>query len=229
MKLVGVLSWYDEPVWCLTELVTSAARAGMDSLVAVDGAYMLYPGGMAQSPSEQAQAILAACTGNDVEVLLHLPREVWFGNEIEKRTFSFDLAHRVMTPGDDWMWILDGDEKITEANGLREALEQTDLEAASVWMDEVHDGSREGQIPFRKLFRAQESGIRCVNNHFTLESGDGRLLYEGFQTPSEHLEECEHLAMVRFDHRGGRSEARRYAAQVYYDRRKERKIELVPG
>lgn len=229
MKLVGVLSWYDEPVWCLTELVTSAARAGMDAIVAVDGAYALYPNGRPQSPAEQAQAILASAQGAGIEAVLHVPRDVWFGNEIEKRTFSFDLAHQIATPGEDWLWILDGDEVITEANGLRDALEETSLEAASVWMEEVNDGTREGIIPFRKFFRAQDSGIRCVNNHFTLQSGDGRLLYEGFQTPSEELEPAEHLAFVRFDHRGGRSEAREYAAQVYYDRRKERKIELVPG
>jgi len=70
VKLVALLTWYDEPSWCLTELVASLAAAGIDHLVAVDGAYMLYPLARPQSPGEQAQAILAAAQGASVGVSL---------------------------------------------------------------------------------------------------------------------------------------------------------------
>lgn len=230
MKLVALLSWYDEPSWCLAELIASVAEAGADALVAVDGAYALFPEGRAQSPSEQAQVIQAAAQGAGLELLMHLPREVWFGNEVEKRSYAFTLGHTIARPDTDWFWILDADEVVTEAMGLRKALEETDCPTASVMMEEVVDGSRTGGvIPMRKFFRAQESGIHCEHNHFTFRTGDGQLLYEGFQTPKEDLAACEHLGFLRFDHRGGRSTAREYAAQVYYDRRKEMAAELVPG
>jgi hypothetical protein len=224
LKLIAVLSWYDEPAWALTELVTSLGAAGADSLVAVDGAYALFPEGRPQSPSEQSQAILAAAQGSGIEVVLHLPREVWFGNEIEKRTYS--LAE----PEQDWIWICDGDEVVTEADGLRHALETTKHDTADILMDEVLDGSREGVHPIRKFFRAQASGIYLEHNHFTFWSGDGQLLYEGFQTPREDLATSEVLNFVRIDHRrGARSEMRNHRAQTYYDRRKQLKAELVPG
>jgi hypothetical protein len=178
VKIIGVLSWYDEPSWCLAELVASAAKAGMDALVAVDGAYALYPGGRGQSPTEQAQVIHGAAMGAGVELVLHVPRDVWFDNEIEKRSVSLALAHQIAEPGEDWLWILDGDEVITEAIGLRPALEQTELETASVMMEEVLDGSRTGGIvPIRKFFKAQPGGIRLENNHFTFLGADGKLLY----------------------------------------------------
>lgn len=229
MKLIAILSWYDEPAWCLTELVTSLAGAGIDHLVAVDGAYMLYPEGKAQSPGEQAQAILAACHGANVGCTIYTPQTVWFGNEIEKRAFAFKLAELVATPGEDWFWIVDGDERIQETIGLREALERSEYDAASLLMDEVIDGTREGVVPITKFFRAQETGLHLKNNHFTFYTGDGQLIYEGFQTPKPGLAECEFLSFVRIDHRGGRSKMRKYQAQVYYDRRKEHGAELVPG
>ena len=229
MKLIALLSWYDEPSWCLAELVASVAEAGADALVAVDGAYALYPQGRAQSPSEQAQVIQAGAQGTGLELLLHLPREVWFGNEIEKRTFTFQLAQTIAQPEEDWFWILDADEVITESQGLREALEQTKEQAASVMMEEVMDGSRSGILPMRKFFRAQRQPIYLEHNHFTFRGDDGRLLYQGFQTPSEQLVPAEHLAFMRFDHRNGRSDARIQAAQTYYDRRKQLSAELVPG
>ena len=96
-------------------------------------------------------------------------------------------------------------------------------------MEEVNGGSREGIVPMRKFFRAQASGIHCEHNHFTFRSGDGLLLYEGFQSPKPELASCEHLGFMRFDHRNGRSVARKHAAQTYYDRRREMSAELVPG
>lgn len=229
MKLIAILSWYDEPSWCLAELVSSVAQAGADAVVAVDGAYDLYPEGRGQSPSEQAQVIQATAQGAGLEVLMHVPREKWFGNEIEKRTHAFTLAHAIAVPELDWLWILDADEVVTESQGLRAALDETEAPAASVMMEEVINSSRSGIVPMRKFFRAQPTGIHCEHNHFTFRTGDGQLLYQGFETPSADLAECEHLAFMRFDHRNGRSVERKYAAQVYYDRRKQMSAELVPG
>ena len=229
MKLIALLSWYDEPAWALTELIASLARAGVDHLVAADGAYALYPEGQAQSPSEQAQAIQAACMGAGMGVLLYTPQEAWFGNEIEKRTWIFSAAHSIAEPGD-WFWIADGDEVVTEALGVREALEETKRETGEVMLQEVLDGHRGGILPIRKLFKYQPTGIRGENNHFTFWTGDHqKLLYEGFCVAKPQLVDAEPLHFVRVDHRQARSELRQHTRQRYYDRRKKHGIELVPA
>jgi hypothetical protein len=229
MRLIALLSWYDEPTWCLTELVASLATAGVDHLVAVDGAYMLYPEGRAQSPSEQAQAILAGCQGAGIGVSVYSGREVWYGNEIEKRTFTFAAGHLCAEPGVDWLWVVDADERIQETLGLREALEQTECDVATLMIDEVNDGTREGAFPLRKFFRAQQTGIHLENNHFTYKTGDGQLLFEGYCIAKPELVEADNFPFVRIDHRGGRTKQREFQAQVYYDRRKEHGAELVPA
>jgi hypothetical protein len=61
------LSWFDEPIGWLTELVASLAPH-IDHLVAVDGAYGLLPGAEARSPTDQAHAITGACAGAGVGV-----------------------------------------------------------------------------------------------------------------------------------------------------------------
>lgn len=229
MRLIAILSWYDEPSWCLTELVASLAAAGVDHVVAVDGAYMLYPGGRGQSPGEQAQTIVAGCEGAGMGVTVHCPQDVWFGNEIEKRSFTFAAGHLIADPGVDWLWVVDADERIQETLGLRDALEQSTFAVASLMIDEVNDGTREGAFPLRKFFRAQPTGIHLENNHFTYVTGDGQLLFEGYCVPKPELVECDHFGFVRIDHRGGRTKLRSHQAQIYYDRRKERGAELVPG
>lgn len=228
MKLIALLSWYDEPVWALTELVASLARAGCDHLVAVDGAYALFPEARAQSPGEQAQALLAAAQGAGMGVCIHVPQEVWFGNELEKRTFLFAAGHQVAEPGEDWLWVCDADEVILEAIGLRERLEATEHDVAEVIlrMNENGDGGLE---PIRKLFRAQQSGIFVRTNHFTYQTGDGRLLWEGHLPPKPVLVGAETMHFVRVDHRRTRKDRRLEDRQRYYDRRKEHGIELVPG
>jgi hypothetical protein len=229
VRLVAILSWYDEPAWALTELVASLATAGVDHLVAVDGAYMLYPEGRAQSPGEQAQAILAGAQGADMGVTVHCPQDVWFGNEIEKRSFAFKAAHMVARPEVDWLWVVDADERIQEALGLRDALERTECDVATLMIDEVNDGTREGAFPLRKFFRAQFHGIHLERNHFTYLTGDGQLLFEGYCIQKPELVEADNFPFVRIDHRGGRTKTRDFQAQVYYDRRKEHGAELVPG
>jgi hypothetical protein len=229
MRLIAILTWYDEPSWCLTELIASLAKAGVDHVVAIDGAYMLYPEGRGQSPGEQAQAILAGCQGAGMGATIHTPQDVWFGNEIEKRSFTFAAGHLVADAGVDWLWVVDADERIQETLGLREALEATECDVATLMIDEVNEGTREGAFPLRKFFRAQPTGIHLERNHFTYLTGDGQLLFEGYCIAKPELVEAENFGFVRIDHRGGRTKIRSFQAQVYYDRRKQYGAELVPG
>lgn len=195
MRLIALLSWYDEPAWVLTELVGSLAAADVDHIIAVDGAYALFPGARAQSSSEQSQAILAAAQGARMGVTLHCPRDVWIGNEIEKRSFMFDLAHTIGDPGD-WFWVSDGDELVLEAIGLRAALERTERDVGEVMLDQISANGGTYGFPIRKLFRWQPSGIQVVGNHCTYMT-DGQALW----APHGDLMPAEQLPFVRIGHR----------------------------
>jgi hypothetical protein len=227
VKLIALLSWYDEPTWCLTELVASLARAGVDHVVAVDGAYALYPEGRAQSPGEQAQAILAASQGAGMGCSLHAPRDVWFGNEVEKRTFLFAAGHQVAEPGEDWLWVADADEVVTESTGIRDALEQTTFDVGEVVLDAFSANGGEGQAFIRKLFRAQSSGIWLRDNHFTYMTGDNRMLWQGAYSTSPELMAACPLHFVRVSHRSFvRDDHRMAQRRRYYDRRRDLHAEL---
>jgi hypothetical protein len=230
VRIVGLLSWYDEqPAW-LAELVASMGRAGVDHLVAVDGAYGAYPDATGDSGSEQAAVVAAAALGAGMGVTVHQPQEPWQGNEIEKRTFLFAAAHLVARPGMDWLWIVDGDEIVTHANGLREQLGATDMVAATCTLWEgVASGEHEWNTqPLRMMFRAQASGIRVHGHHACYLTGDGQVLWDNWQPTNE----VPALALpgVRVRHRpGDRPAYRNRKRNDYYNRSKSLGLEKMNG
>jgi hypothetical protein len=124
VKIVGVLSWFDEsPSWLATA-VAGFARV-CDQIVAVDGAYALYPGGRARSRPDQAEAILGAAEAAGAGCVIHRPRDVWFGNEVEKRNHSLFLA-AALSP--DWVMVFDADYHVLQldAEAVRRELAATD-------------------------------------------------------------------------------------------------------
>lgn len=223
MRLIALLNWYDEPAWCLTELIASLAGAGVDHLVAIDGAYAAFPGGKPRSPTDQAQAIVAATQGAGIGLTLHVPQDLWYGDEIEKRTFAFDLGHRVGGLGD-WLYVADADEVVTESCGLREALEQTRLEAGEVVLDQITADGHQGQLLIRKLFRWQRLGIRLEGNHYTYATGDGRVLWHGPYGSHCSLVEAEAMHFVRVEHRQGNRPKRR---EEDFERYLLRRVEMA--
>ncbi len=229
MRLIALLSWYDEPLEDLVACIASAAQAGVDHVVAVDGAYALYPGGQARSHVSQTAAIVTACRELDLGLTIHTSRTVWEGGEVEKRTFHFALALAVSEPGD-WFWIMDADEVIVDTPpDLKDRLEATELECADIMARDtfaVRVGSPDlpDRFSVRHLFKAQP--IRVSTNHITYVTSDGRLLwgYEGGGQPLEDaldLTEC-----VLLDHRPERrSQERQLAKYQYYQLRNAARIE----
>lgn len=214
MRLVGILNWYDEnPAW-LAACIASMARAGVEHVVAVDGAYALYPGGRPSSNRSQHDAIFYTCHGAGIGCTLHVPTDVWFGNEVDKRTFAFRLAEQ-STTDEDWYFVIDADWTITSALGLREKLaEEPTLAVAEI---RIHDSNVEplGGYAFRSVFRALR-GLYLHGNHFTYRTEDGRRL--AGQAPS--LEPALDLSFVEVEHRmEGRDRARVHARDAYYERR----------
>lgn len=220
MKIIGILSWYDEqPSW-LAGVVASLAKTEISHLVAVDGAYALYPEGRPYSGAQQHGSILETCAGLQIGCTIVTPQEVWWGNEVEKRNHAFEIAETLTTP-EDWYLLVDADHFVTTALGLKHYLSETDCDVGEVRFWERYGIAGEGACPLRCVFRAIR-GLRFDVNHFTYRTPDGRNLHDPAQ-PAANLSmvEVEHRTMQRFDDRKDRQ-------QRYYRRRDELGIELGP-
>lgn len=234
-RLVGLLSWYNErPSW-LSACITSYAQAGVTHLVAIDGAYALYPDGTARSTSLEHEAITDTCDALNLHLTLILPDGTWAGNEVEKRTALFRHAE-VLTDPSDWLIVMDADEIVTSAPAdLHDTLADTPYDAAEVtlWQRDTLDTpgaasaaqqfphDPRSQHPIRKLFRAAR-GLHCAGNHYTYRTGDGRNLW------GEHRLELAHDLTQGFhiEHRSiHRAMHRRQQARDYYERRDRHGIE----
>jgi hypothetical protein len=103
VKLIGLMSWYDEDASWLDRRHRQPLPRGMTHLVAVDGAYALFPDGRARSGVEQHRAISETCEGLGISSTIYAPQTVWTGNEVEKRSFMFRLGLAVADGPQDWL------------------------------------------------------------------------------------------------------------------------------
>ena len=211
VKIIGLLSWYEEdPAW-LAECVASAARL-CNHLIAVDGPYAAFPGALRKpaSGTEQANAILRTAAGAGIGCTIHQSRQPWWGTkwggEVEKRDFMFQLGKTFAQPGD-WFLRIDADEVLTDIPGdTRQRLEETDYNVAEVMLwereasghiGELVDTLNDYQSPFRCLFR-NVPGLRIEQTHYTViadPDGERQVLNGLHQVPAETLWD------VRLEHR----------------------------
>ena len=236
-RVIGLLSWYSESAVWLAATVASAAKC-CDHIVAVDGAYFLYPEGRNRSSSEQAAIITDVAAAHGMGVTVHTPSTVWEGNEVEKRSFMFRLAETIAESGD-WYLVLDGDEVILDVpSDFKQRLAATDLEAGEVTFWEHQDPQQDSKLaaaarqfewsghhryPIRTLFRAIP-GLKVETNHYTYVTPDGRQLW-GNDTQKEQVPalDCRDLLIEHRTHL--RDLARRADAQRYYKTRDAAGIE----
>jgi hypothetical protein len=238
VRIFGLISWYEEsPLW-LAATTASAAKL-CDHIVAVDGAYGLFPDGRERSGPEQAAAIQEVCAANGMGCSTHTPQFRWMGNEVEKRSFMFSAAELLADPGD-WFIILDADEVIYHVPAdLRTRLEATELDVGEVTFREIEDFDheprkaeqarkfdfpRENTYPIRTVFRSG-LGLRVEGNHYTYIDRNGRILW-GNQVQREQ-EPCLDLTDLVVDHRTHLREInRRGRAKRYYQIRDSAEIEF---
>jgi hypothetical protein len=214
------LSWFDErPAW-LAELVASLSRVGVAHVVAVDGAYGLFPRAAGASPSEQAQTVVATAEALGMGVTLHVPPHPWVGNEVEKRSFMFRLAHLVAEPEVDWLFVIDGDELVIVDDTFAGALEGADEDVAEVMLTDDC-----GSYMVRRLFRAQPAGVYVVGNHASYVTGEGVTLWDP-RAPSLEAPALQ-LWDLRLRHRAAaRQEGRTAARNEYYAVRRDTGAEV---
>lgn len=241
MKVVALISWWEEdPSW-LAATVSSAAKL-CDHVVAVDGAYGLMPGGTARSEAMQAETVLRTCDALDMGCTIVRPKDVWLGNEVEKRTFCFAEVRNVVTPGQDWIIVLDGDDVLSDVpEDTRMKLELTDRNVAEVtlwdrqtWVrEETAAAARELDLPphsqqtQRRIFRAADE-ITVAGAHFCYRARHGDTCEWYWGTRDHGLAESLLLHEVRIEHRTKhRDKWRKGQAQDYYERRNALKAETT--
>lgn len=243
-RIISLLNWYDEsPLW-LAATITSLTPF-TDHLVAIDGAYGLYPHGEPMSRADQAEAITETCQAAGMGLTLHRPNTRWLGNEIEKRTKLFQLAEAEAEPGHDWYLVVDADIIVDKHPAdLKHQLAHTPHDAAQVTAWERGDPYRnparleheakvalppDSHYPIRALFRATP-GLHAAGNHYQYMTGDNRLLWGHALDP--RLEPCHDLAngQFRIEHRTHYRPRQRHDDQwAYYNRRDQAQAETVPG
>lgn len=216
MKIIGLLSWYEEPSSWLAECVASAAKL-CDHLIAVDGPYAQFPGAVRKPASgiEQAETIAHVAAGAGIGCTIHTPRQPWWGNEVEKRDFMFRLGSTMTEPGD-WFLRIDADEVFTQVpDDTRTLLAATQLDVAEVTMWERDD--LDSQFPIRVLFRALP-GIGVQQAHYVVTApGETRTRVLCGNDIKHRAEPAEALWDVRLEHRTRhRSPLRRALKNDYY-------------
>lgn len=234
LKLIAVLSWYEEsPSW-LSAVVASAAKV-CDHIVAVDGAYALFPEARASSSAVQGEVILETATHSGIGCTVHRPQRVWAGNEIEKRTFLMQLGCLVGELYEDWMLIIDGDEVLTHhPPDLHERLERTEEHVGGItlwWWDDpaksrtYEDHMRKTWIPDTPSMKWEPRLMRCLPNmrlvqthyHYLADSVEGETLLLRGLDPDPDVVPRADFNDVRLEHRHHfRSVARVGQKQAYY-------------
>lgn len=241
MKVVALISWWEEaPSW-LAATVSSAAKL-CDHVVAIDGAYALMPAGTPRSEPSQAETVLRTCDALNVGCTVVRPKDVWHGNEVEKRSFAFAECRNLVTPGEDWIIVLDGDDVLTQVpEDTRTKLELTEKDVVEVslwerqtWLnDETAAAAQVLDLPpesahfQRRIYRAAER-IDVVGAHFCYRATDGDESRWYWGTDDHGLVEALKLHNVRIEHRTRHRDLnRRQAAKDYYERRNALQIEKV--
>lgn len=204
MRIVALLSWYEEsPAW-LAECVTSAAKL-CDHIIAVDGPYAHFPGAHKKpfSSPEQADVIEHTAAGLGIGSTIHSPREPWWSGEVGKRDFMFKLGMTFAEPND-WFLRIDADEVLTHVPSnakQRLADSEHDVAEVSIWEREASNptpvSTGDYQSPFRCLFRAIP-GIRIEQAHFVVTAPvDGQRVF----LAGPHPAPAEDLWDVKLEHR----------------------------
>ena len=204
-----------------------------DDLVVVDGAYMLYPGGRPKSHPQQIEAIVHTAEAMDCGVLLHQPKEIWYGNEVEKRNHSLRLAG---TLDPDWVIVFDADYHVLrlDVDVVRFELANTEFDVASYTLLDGKDflatdalAGYANQIPLDHEWTSFTRDIHRWNPtlkigpahwHYTIEDEGGRKWLRG---PAGLLEPGLDLreAFIVYHRTQDRSLMRKKTQEKYYELR----------
>jgi hypothetical protein len=217
VKLIALLSFFDErPDW-LSATVASVAKC-CDHVVAVDGAYSMFPQARPHCGDVQMGAVVATAQQLGLGVSYYAPQRPWNG-EVEKRNHLFRLGNVIAEPEVDWFMIIDADMLVeTVPSNLNAVLSETLDDVGTYWIREDFEGGS-GRYPARFLFRAGPD-LQVTRTHFGYRRGDTYLWETGGLPACQTDLVLEHRRFARHPDRGAR-------ADEYYRRRDVYGIENV--
>jgi len=245
VKVVGLCSFYDEsPTWLAAH--AAACAKFVDEMVYVDGAYFLYDKDGASSGVEAHDAIARGCHAAGIGHTLYVPNTAWMGNEVEKRAFMFRLAESLTTE-DDWYCVIDADTFLTNGDPViaRHDLESGEFDAYNVELLERYDwnvgkdgaliipqhGEGASSMASSKLtcvFRAIR-GLTVKGAHylFGYDDPDAKWGFRALWGPQTEYDVAPAGDLqLEFEHWSKfRPADRRTAAETYYKRRDDARIE----
>jgi hypothetical protein len=173
VKIVACLAWYDEPITFLDRCIRSLAGIA-DRIVAYDGAWQMFPHEDHLSPIEQTLRIYWTANQVGISPNVFRPHVEW-GSQVAKR----DALMREACDYGDWLFVIDGDEYVAEADPdkLRATLAETELDVASVTAKRTNGfaGVNVPQ-PIRRIYRAS-TGVSVEIAHNGYRTADGRWLH----------------------------------------------------
>lgn len=226
MNIAAILSWYDEHPDDLRRMIHSLAGL-CDQIIALDGAYALYPDAKPYSPDEQLDTIEQAARDAGLLSYIEQPPEPWEGNEVGKRAALFDIARRRSA---DWVLRIDADEHIAHADSAqaRARLNHTTCDAAEVTVTGIHPSGIERKAgntytgPHRMIFRLLPA-LTVLDVHWRyIDLHTGRDLWgpRDWQTPALDL-----TSTITIEHLPRTNQARTERADAYYQARAATGIE----
>ena len=240
MKVIGLMIFYDEsPTW-LAATVASMSKC-CDHLVAVDGAYFLYPQGKPNSGPDQASEIISTALALNMGVTYHAPDMVWMENEVGKRNYMLQLGLTMAEPGEDWFVIVDADELVTNVpSDFRDVLANAETDCATYQLYERTDWHASeaqeqaarnidippGWTPIRGILRALPT-LHVHQAHYTYatrdENGQPNFIWSRDSTsPAVDTDlKIEHRRAFRTKHRLD-------SAESYYELRDRLGVEREP-
>lgn len=245
MKIIGLLSFFDESASWLSTVVAGMGQF-CDAVVAVDGGYALFPGARPRSLPEQVDAIRLAAEAVDMELVLHQPNDIFWGNEIEKRNLTLKLAGAIATPDEDWVVVMDADMHPMKVNNesIRWDLENTKLNVATMTVLEGKDMLQDETLRAvaQTVALDHEWTTRCPlvyryhpslkygPTHWAVSRKVGRRIGWLWGPTPLGLETALNLdaSLVCYHRSQDRTLLRKQAAENYYETRDRRGIERSP-
>lgn len=172
MRLIGLLSFYDEDPELLRRSITGVAECGVTDLIALDGPYALYPhGGRYRSSSECLTAIVETAENSGAAWSITQTTYAWEGDEVGKRQEMMRLALGI-ADSSDWLLVFDADH-IWSGEDMRPYLYNALEDFASVSFAEVFQpDSTPIWATVRPLMRAR-GDLHMGTNHYTYVTDDG--------------------------------------------------------
>lgn len=223
MKIVGLLSWFQEQPEKLHRTITSTAPL-IDELVCLDGRYALFPHSENRSTHDEMKAIQDACGSTGLPVHIHQVDEPFdgkWGGEVAKRAALFRLGEQT---GADWYYVFDADCHVEQVTpGWRDMLDrEQELHVGTVM---VADGGL--AHPHPAFFRALE-GLTVQERHWRYLVPGGPVLWDYPHLTTQHKRIPTFTKIVVEHESRERSTDRARRRHAYYDQRDALGIEAEP-